>query len=203
MPVRLRRKISLDDVREARPVAEEAIDTPRLLSAVPRPGWVTRRRATCNATSGKGPCMPIAYERIGPAPVSATATQHMVPTRDTVELATDVNLPASPGRHPAVLFRLPHDKNSRYARRRIRVPARRSGRSSVRRMPGRPKLQATRTRRSRPRIRVRRARSRPATELAAHVLDDRGATVRGEFRGDLLHVRRPCGLGIASVRVPA
>jgi uncharacterized protein len=58
--------------------------------------------------------MPIASERIGPAPLSATATQHMVPMRDGVELATDVYLPASPGRHPAVLFRLPYDKNSRY-----------------------------------------------------------------------------------------
>jgi len=58
--------------------------------------------------------MPIASERIGPAPLSATATQHMVPMRDGVELATDVYLPASPSRHPAVLFRLPYDKNSRY-----------------------------------------------------------------------------------------
>ncbi|MFF5359673.1 CocE/NonD family hydrolase [Streptomyces scabiei] len=58
--------------------------------------------------------MPIATEHIGPAPLSAAAEQYMVPMRDGVELATDVYLPAFPGRHPAVLFRLPYDKNSRY-----------------------------------------------------------------------------------------
>lgn len=58
--------------------------------------------------------MPIATEHIGPAPLSASAEQHMVPMRDGVELATDVYLPASPGRCPTVLIRLPYDKNGRY-----------------------------------------------------------------------------------------
>lgn len=58
--------------------------------------------------------MPIASEHIGPAPLSASAEQHMVPMRDGVELATDVYLPPSPAPRPTVLFRLPYDKNSRY-----------------------------------------------------------------------------------------
>jgi predicted acyl esterase len=59
--------------------------------------------------------MPIATERIGPAPLSGAAEQYMVPMRDGVELATDVYLPAAGGPHPAVLIRLPYDKNSRYS----------------------------------------------------------------------------------------
>jgi len=38
----------------------------------------------------------------------------MVPMRDGVRLATDVYLPAGPGPFPAVLVRLPYDKNGRY-----------------------------------------------------------------------------------------
>jgi hypothetical protein len=51
----------------------------------------------------------------GPADVPEEATQYMVAMRDGVRLATDVYLPvdaSSPT--PAVLVRLPYDKNSRY-----------------------------------------------------------------------------------------
>ena len=51
---------------------------------------------------------------LGPAPVDPIATQHMVPMRDGVELATDVYLPEGAGPFPAVLVRLPYDKNGRY-----------------------------------------------------------------------------------------
>jgi uncharacterized protein len=50
----------------------------------------------------------------GPAPVDPLATQHMVPMRDGVELAIDVYLPEGDGPFPAVLVRLPYDKNGRY-----------------------------------------------------------------------------------------
>jgi uncharacterized protein len=57
--------------------------------------------------------------RVVAAPVPATARQHMVRMRDGVRLATDVYRPAGgddpvtePA--PAVLVRLPYDKNSRY-----------------------------------------------------------------------------------------
>ena len=53
-------------------------------------------------------------ETTGPGPVDPSATQHMVPMRDGVELAIDVYLPAATGRRPAVLVRLPYDKNGRY-----------------------------------------------------------------------------------------
>ena len=55
-----------------------------------------------------------------PSPVPETATQHMVAMRDGVRLATDVYLPPAGGpvvpgsAVPAVLVRLPYDKNSRY-----------------------------------------------------------------------------------------
>ncbi|MFZ3562748.1 CocE/NonD family hydrolase [Streptomyces sp. BH097] len=60
--------------------------------------------------------MPFMFERVGAAPVSENARQYMVRMRDGVRLATDVYLP---GRDdgtvlPAVLVRLPYDKNSRY-----------------------------------------------------------------------------------------
>ncbi len=49
-----------------------------------------------------------------PSPVPDTATQYMVAMRDGVRLATDVYLPAAGSPVPAVLVRLPYDKNSRY-----------------------------------------------------------------------------------------
>ncbi len=49
-----------------------------------------------------------------PSPVPATATQYMVAMRDGVRLATDVYRPAAGCPAPAVLVRLPYDKNSRY-----------------------------------------------------------------------------------------
>ncbi|MFF7329564.1 CocE/NonD family hydrolase [Streptomyces sp. NPDC008150] len=70
--------------------------------------------------------MPFAFERITPAPVAANARQYMARMRDGVRLATDVYLPdrrtdaEHPDRterdaaFPAVLVRLPYDKNSRY-----------------------------------------------------------------------------------------
>jgi putative CocE/NonD family hydrolase len=50
----------------------------------------------------------------GPAPLDPRAQQYMVPMRDGVLLATDVYLPDGPGPFPAVLVRLPYDKNGRY-----------------------------------------------------------------------------------------
>ncbi|HEY3614386.1 MAG TPA: CocE/NonD family hydrolase [Gaiellales bacterium] len=58
--------------------------------------------------------MAIDVETLGPAPIDPAATQAMVPMRDGVPLATDVYLPAGPGPFPAVLVRLPYDKNGRY-----------------------------------------------------------------------------------------
>jgi predicted acyl esterase len=58
--------------------------------------------------------MPVTVETLGPAPVDPAATQHMVPMRDGVRLATDVYLPAGPGPFATVLVRLPYDKNGRY-----------------------------------------------------------------------------------------
>ena len=53
--------------------------------------------------------------RIVAEPVPATARQHMVRMRDGVRLATDVYPAANAdGPLPAVLVRLPYDKNSRY-----------------------------------------------------------------------------------------
>ena len=53
-------------------------------------------------------------ETLGPAPLDPRARQHLVPMRDGVRLATDVYLPDGPGPFPAVLVRLPYDKNGRY-----------------------------------------------------------------------------------------
>jgi predicted acyl esterase len=53
-------------------------------------------------------------ETVGPAPLDPRARQHMVRMRDGVHLATDVYLPTGPGPFPAVLVRLPYDKNGRY-----------------------------------------------------------------------------------------
>jgi hypothetical protein len=58
--------------------------------------------------------MSVDLETTGPGPVDPSATQHMVPMRDGVELAIDVYLPAGTGPRPAVLVRLPYDKNGRY-----------------------------------------------------------------------------------------
>ncbi|MGW0333182.1 CocE/NonD family hydrolase [Streptomyces sp. NPDC003011] len=65
--------------------------------------------------------MPFSFERVTAAPVAADARQHMVRMRDGVRLATDVYLPAratgatdDEAAYPAVLVRLPYDKNSRY-----------------------------------------------------------------------------------------
>ncbi len=58
--------------------------------------------------------MSVDLETTGPGPVDPSAEQHMVPTRDGVELAIDVYLPAGTGPWPAVLVRLPYDKNGRY-----------------------------------------------------------------------------------------
>jgi uncharacterized protein len=58
--------------------------------------------------------MTVTVETTGPAPVDARATQQMVAMRDGVSLAIDVYLPAGDGPWPAVLVRLPYDKNGRY-----------------------------------------------------------------------------------------
>jgi putative CocE/NonD family hydrolase len=58
------------------------------------------------------------HETIRAEAIDAAAEQFMVPTRDGVSLATDVYLPASPGRLPAILVRTPYDKASRYTRLR-------------------------------------------------------------------------------------
>jgi len=47
-------------------------------------------------------------------PASPNAVEHMVRTRDGVELATDVYLPETPTTHSAILVRTPYDKSSRY-----------------------------------------------------------------------------------------
>jgi uncharacterized protein len=56
----------------------------------------------------------VTVESLGPAEVDPQAQQHMVPMRDGVSLAIDVYLPEGPGPWPAVLVRLPYDKNGRY-----------------------------------------------------------------------------------------
>ena len=53
-------------------------------------------------------------ETTGPGPVDPCAEQYMVPMRDGVSLAIDVYLPDDAGPGPAVLVRLPYDKNGRY-----------------------------------------------------------------------------------------
>jgi uncharacterized protein len=53
-------------------------------------------------------------ETTGPGAVDPRADQRMVPMRDGVSLATDVYLPDEGGPRPAVLVRLPYDKNGRY-----------------------------------------------------------------------------------------
>ena len=53
-------------------------------------------------------------ETTGPGAVDPRAEQRMVPMRDGVTLATDVYLPDGGGPRPAVLVRLPYDKNGRY-----------------------------------------------------------------------------------------
>ena len=60
------------------------------------------------------PIVTMDVETVGPAPLDPRAQQHMVPMRDGVQLATDVYLPDGPGPFPAVLVRLPYDKNGRY-----------------------------------------------------------------------------------------
>jgi uncharacterized protein len=58
--------------------------------------------------------MTVSVETVRPAPVDARARQQLVAMRDGVRLATDVYLPVGPGPFPAVLVRLPYDKNGRY-----------------------------------------------------------------------------------------
>ncbi|WP_406386284.1 CocE/NonD family hydrolase [Streptomyces sp. NBC_01618] len=58
--------------------------------------------------------MSLEFTRITPAPVPSTARQSMVRMRDGVRLATDVYLPEGDEPVPAVLVRLPYDKNSDY-----------------------------------------------------------------------------------------
>ncbi len=58
--------------------------------------------------------MPYQMDYLKPAPLDPRAEQTMVRMRDGVRLATDVYLPDTPGRHPAVLVRLPYDKCGRY-----------------------------------------------------------------------------------------
>ena len=53
-------------------------------------------------------------ETTGPGAVDPRAEQRMVPMRDGVTLATDVYLPDEGRPRPAVLVRLPYDKNGRY-----------------------------------------------------------------------------------------
>jgi hypothetical protein len=58
--------------------------------------------------------MDIELESTGPAPVPPAAQQVMIAMRDGIALATDVYRPAGPGPWPAVLVRLPYDKDGRY-----------------------------------------------------------------------------------------
>jgi hypothetical protein len=58
--------------------------------------------------------MDVELESTGPALVPPAAQQVMVAMRDGVRLATDVYRPAGPGPWPAVLVRLPYDKDGRY-----------------------------------------------------------------------------------------
>ncbi|MDQ0585250.1 CocE/NonD family hydrolase [Streptomyces rishiriensis] len=62
--------------------------------------------------------MRVPFARTGAAPVPDHALQHLVRMRDGTRLATDVYLPegadATDRALPAVLVRLPYDKNSRY-----------------------------------------------------------------------------------------
>ncbi|MCG7208454.1 CocE/NonD family hydrolase [Streptomyces arenae] len=60
--------------------------------------------------------MSLRFARTGPAPVPEHALTHSVRMRDGTYLATDVYLPDGPADRalPAVLVRLPYDKNSRY-----------------------------------------------------------------------------------------
>lgn len=59
--------------------------------------------------------MSLAFERVTPQPVPPQAQQHMVRMRDGALLATDVyGAGAVDEPAPAVLVRLPYDKNSRY-----------------------------------------------------------------------------------------
>ena len=58
--------------------------------------------------------MTLEIETVGAAPLDPRASEHMVPMRDGVRLATDVYLADGAGPFPAVLVRLPYDKNGRY-----------------------------------------------------------------------------------------
>ncbi|WP_254399281.1 CocE/NonD family hydrolase [Streptomyces sp. AC602_WCS936] len=58
--------------------------------------------------------MSLAVRRVSPEPVPPHAQQHMVRMRDGALLATDVYAADPDGPAPAVLARLPYDKNSRY-----------------------------------------------------------------------------------------
>lgn len=56
----------------------------------------------------------IEFVSVGPAPVPDNATEHMVPMRDGIRLATDVYLTGDGSPAPTVLVRLPYDKNGEY-----------------------------------------------------------------------------------------
>lgn len=56
----------------------------------------------------------VTIHRIEASPLNDLAEQHFVPMRDGVRIATDIYLPDGPGTHPAVLCRLPYDKNSEW-----------------------------------------------------------------------------------------
>jgi uncharacterized protein len=56
----------------------------------------------------------VEYEVLRAAPLDPRAEQTMVRMRDGIHLATDIYLPEGHSRAPAVLVRLPYDKNGRY-----------------------------------------------------------------------------------------
>jgi uncharacterized protein len=56
----------------------------------------------------------IEVQTLEASPLDEHAEQVMAPMRDGVRLATDVYLPKQPGPYPAILVRLPYDKNGRY-----------------------------------------------------------------------------------------
>ena len=58
--------------------------------------------------------MSVDLDTLRPAPLDDRAASHMVVMRDGVRLATDAYLPQAGGPWPAVLVRLPYDKNGRY-----------------------------------------------------------------------------------------
>src|SRR5262249_49851776 len=78
------------------------------------PKSVTFTRRTAHSNRYAPPPMAVDIDTTVAAPVDPSAEEHMVPARDGVELATDVYLADGDGPRPAVLVRLPYDKNGRY-----------------------------------------------------------------------------------------